>query len=85
MPEQVALTLNFRIKRGIYVFAALLLMILVGLRILDVDRQLLNILAIASGLLVLLLLITYRAFAGVAEAARNGMLPPPPPDDDEDK
>jgi hypothetical protein len=85
MPEQLALTPNSRIKRGIYVFAALLLMVLAGLRILDIDRSLLKILAIASGLLVLLLLITYRAFAGVAEAARDGTLPPPPPDDDEDK
>jgi hypothetical protein len=77
--------LNGRIKRGIYVFAALLLLVLAGLRVLDIDRSLLKILAIASGLLVLLLLITYRAFAGVAESAGNGTLPPPPLDDDEDK
>jgi ABC-type transport system involved in cytochrome c biogenesis permease subunit len=73
------------IKLKIYGLAVTLLAGLVLLRVLDVDRQLLKILAIASGLLVLLLLITYRAFAGVAEAARDGTLPPPPPDDDEDK
>jgi ABC-type transport system involved in cytochrome c biogenesis permease subunit len=71
------------IKLRIYGLAILLLAGLLVLRFLDVDRQLLKILAIASGLLVLLLLITYRAFAGVAEAARDGTLPPP--DDDEDK
>ncbi len=77
--------INGRIKRGIYVFAALLLAVLVGLRVLDIDRSLLKILAIASGLLVLLLLITYRAFAGVAEAARNGTLGPAPDDDEDDE
>jgi prepilin signal peptidase PulO-like enzyme (type II secretory pathway) len=73
------------IKLLIYGLAVLLVAGLLVMRFFDVDRQLLKILTIASGLLVLLLLITYRAFAGVAEAARNGTLPPPPPDDDEDK
>jgi hypothetical protein len=76
---------NARIKPGIYVFAALLLAVLAGLRVLDIDRSLLKILAIASGLLVLLLLITYRAFAGVAESARNGTLGPAPDDDEDDE
>jgi hypothetical protein len=71
------------IKLWIYGLAVLLLAGLLVIRFLDVDRQLLKILAIASGLLVLLLMITYRAFAGVAESARNGTLGPPP-DDDED-
>jgi uncharacterized membrane protein len=73
------------IKLWIYGLAALLLTGLLVMRFLEVDRQILKILAIASGLLVVLLLITYRAFAGVAEAARDGTLPPPPPDNDEDK
>ncbi len=85
MPVQDARGLNTRIKRGIYLFAALLLAALAGLRILDIDRGLLKILAIASGLLVLLLLITYRAFAGVAEAARNGVLDAPIADDKDDE
>jgi ABC-type transport system involved in cytochrome c biogenesis permease subunit len=75
-----------RIKHGIYALAVLLLAGLLALRFVGVERDLLRILAVASGLLVLLLLITYRAFASVAEAARNGTLgPPPPPDDDEDE
>jgi ABC-type transport system involved in cytochrome c biogenesis permease subunit len=72
------------IKLRIYGLAVMLLAGLLLMRFFDMDRQLLKILAIASGLLVLLLLITYRAFAGVAEAAKDGTLPPPP-DDDEDK
>jgi ABC-type transport system involved in cytochrome c biogenesis permease subunit len=78
-------TRHARIKHGIYALAALLLAGLFALRFVGVERDFLRILAVASGLLVLLLLITYRAFAGVAEAARNGTLGPPPPDDDEDE
>jgi urea transporter len=74
-----------RIKRGIYGFAVLLLAGLALLRFLDVDPVLFKILTVASGLLVLLLLITYRAFAGVAEAARNAPQPPPSADDDDDE
>ena len=73
------------IRRGIFVFAAALLAGLMALRFAGIDRTLLAILAAAAGLLVALLLITYRAFAGVVEAARN--LPPegsPPEEDDED-
>ncbi len=73
-----------RIKRGIYALAAFLLAALLGLRLMEIDRKLFKVLAIASGVLVLLLLITYRAFAGVAEAARNGTLGPPPPGNDKD-
>ena len=73
-----------RIRRGIYGLAALLLLGLFGLRLMEIDRKLFKVLAVASGVLVLLLLITYRAFAGVAEAARNGTLGPPPPGNDKD-
>ena len=73
-----------RIKRGIYALAAFLLAALLGLRLLEIDRNLFKVLAVASGLLVLLLLITYRAFAGVAEAARNGTLGPPPAGNDKE-
>ncbi|MFM9975225.1 MAG: hypothetical protein ACKVON_11735 [Beijerinckiaceae bacterium] len=74
-----------RIKRGIYGFAAVLLMGLALLRFFGADLVLLKILVIASGLLVLLLLITYRAFAGVAEAARHAPQPPASAaDEDED-
>jgi hypothetical protein len=74
---------NTRIKQGIYCLAAGLLAGLLMLQWLDTDRGLLRILAIASGLLVLLLLITYRAFAGVAETART--MPQPPPDSGTDE
>jgi hypothetical protein len=60
-----------RIKRGIYGLAALIVLILAGMRVAGVDRTLVGVLAGAGGLLVALLLITYRAFAGVAEAARH--------------
>jgi hypothetical protein len=74
-----------RIRRGIYALAALLLLGLFGLRLLEIDRTLLAIFAAASGLLVVLLLITYRAFASVAESARNGTLGPPAKDDKDDQ
>ncbi len=74
-----------RLKQGIWLLAALLLGGLIMLRLLDADRTLLKILAIASALLVLLLLITYRAFAGVADAARNGALEGAAPAEDEDE
>jgi hypothetical protein len=73
------------IKQGIYLLAALLVAGLLAMRLLGVDPLLVKILAIASGVLVLLLLITYRAFAGVADAARDGTLPPPPVQDEDDK
>jgi hypothetical protein len=74
-----------RIKQRIYILAALLLAGLLALRLAGIDQQIIKILAVAAGLLVLLLLITYRAFAGVAEQARNGTLGPPPADDEDDK
>jgi urea transporter len=74
-----------RIKQGIYGFAALLLAGLALLKWLEIDAQLFKILAISTGLLVAVLLMTYRAFAGVAEAARNAPQPPLSPDDDEDE
>jgi hypothetical protein len=64
------------IKRGIYGFAAALVVFLAGLKFFGVDRQLLLILTLAGGLLVALLLITYRSFEAVAEAARNAPQPP---------
>ncbi len=73
------------IKRGIHAFAALLLAGLALLKWLDIDAQLFRILAISTGLLVAVLLMTYRAFAGVAEAARNAPQPAPSPEDDEDE
>jgi hypothetical protein len=77
-----------RIRYGIFALAALLIVILVLLRAIGIDQKLLRVLAIASALLVVVLFMTYRAFAGVAEAARNGTLeqkfgPPPPEDEDE--
>ena len=73
------------IKLGIYVFAAALVMCLAGLKFFGVERQLLLILTVAAGVLVGLLLITYRSFEAVAEAARNAPQPPQLAYDDEDE
>jgi hypothetical protein len=72
-------------RRGIAGLAIILLVILGFLKFLGIDQKLLLILILASGLLVGLLLITYRAFAGVVEAAKA--LPEPLPNemDDEDE
>ena len=58
-----------RIKRAIYWLAVAIVLIAAGLRFAGVDRALVGILAGAGGLLVVLLLITYRAFSGVVSAA----------------
>jgi uncharacterized membrane protein YccC len=58
-----------RIRLGIAGLAIFLLLLLGFLKLLGIDQKLLRILMIAAGLLVGMLLITYRAFAGVAEAA----------------
>ena len=59
------------IRRAIMAFAILLLLGLALLKSFGIERQLMLILVIASGLLVGLLLITYRAFIGVVEAANR--------------
>jgi hypothetical protein len=79
-----------RIKQGIYAFAVLLLAGLAVLKWLAVDQRLFLVLGISSGLLVVMLLMTYRVFAGVAEAARNAPQSPDAPqdnrvEDDEDE
>lgn len=68
-----------RIRKGILLFGVLLFAGLFVLRIMGIERRLLIILGIASLILVLLLLITYRAFVGMAEEARK--MPPPAPSD----
>jgi hypothetical protein len=65
------------IRRGIAWLALLLLCILGLMKWQGVDQKLMLILVIASGLLVGLLLITYRAFAGVVEAAQSEPQPLP--------
>jgi uncharacterized membrane protein len=78
-----------RIRRGIFILAGLLILLLLLLRFIGIDQKLLRVFAISAALLVVVLYMTYRAFAGVAEAARNGTLEqkfgPPPPDDEDDK
>ena len=76
---------NLQIKHGIYGLAIALLIVLAGLKFLGVGKQLLLIFALAGGLYVGLLLITYRAFEGVAEAARNAPQPPQSLNDTEDE
>jgi hypothetical protein len=69
-----------QIRTGIFAFGAVLFCGLLALRLLGIERRLLIVLGIASLLLVLLLLITYRALVGMAEEARKA--PPPPSDKD---
>ena len=76
---------NSQIKRGLYGLATGLLVVLVGLKFLGVGKQLLLIFALAGGLYAGLLLITYRAFEGVAEAARNAPQPAQSLNDTEDE
>jgi phage shock protein PspC (stress-responsive transcriptional regulator) len=59
------------LRLGISGLAIFLLLLLGFLKLLGIDQKLLRILMIAAGLLVGMLLITYRAFANVAEAARQ--------------
>jgi predicted permease len=73
-----------RVRNGIIVLALALLAALLAMKFTGLDQKLLRILAIAAGLLVTMLLITYRALLKIAEAARSNPDPPPPDDDDED-
>jgi Na+-transporting methylmalonyl-CoA/oxaloacetate decarboxylase gamma subunit len=70
-----------RIRKGILLFGVLLFAGLFALRLMGIERRLLIILGIASLILVLLLLITYRAFVSMAEEARK--MPPPTESDKE--
>jgi hypothetical protein len=72
------------IRGGIACLALVLLVILAVVKWQGADQKLLLILILASALLVGLLLITYRAFEGVAETARNLPQPVLSPDDDEE-
>ena len=74
-----------QIKRGIYGLAIALLLVLVGLKFFGAGKQLLLIFALAGGLYVCLLLMTYRVIEGIAETARNAPQPPPSLEDTEDE
>jgi hypothetical protein len=73
------------IRRAIAALAMLLLVTLGFLKWHGVDQKLMLILVIAAGLLVGLLLITYRAFVGVVAAAESRPEPLASELDDEDK
>jgi hypothetical protein len=66
-----------RIRIGLVILAGALLAALLWLKREGVDETLLRILAIAAGLLVTLLFVTYRALLKMVEAARSQ---PPTPD-----
>jgi hypothetical protein len=67
-----------RIRTSIVVLALALLAGLLVLKLAGIDQKLLRILAIASGLLVTMLLITYRALLKIKEASRHNPDPPRP-------
>ncbi len=73
-----------RIRLSIALIAAVVLAGLLGLRELGVPQRLLAVLAIAGGLLVTLLIVTYRALLRIVETARANPHPPPPHDDDDE-
>jgi hypothetical protein len=73
-----------RIRLAIAIVAALVLAGLFGLKQLGVEQKLLTVLAIAGGLLVTLLFVTYRALLRIVETARANPHPPPPDDDDDE-
>ncbi len=74
-----------RIRAGIAVVAAVVVLTLFGLKQAGVDAALLRILAIAGGLLVTMLFVTYRALLNMVEAAKNNPDPPPQDDDEDDR
>jgi small neutral amino acid transporter SnatA (MarC family) len=73
-----------RIRLAIAIVAATVLAGLLVLRWLGIDRKLLTVLAIAGGLLVTLLFVTYRALLRIVETARANPHPPPQDDDDDE-
>lgn len=73
-----------RVRTWIAITAGVLLGILLALRQAGIERDLLRILAIGAGLLVTLLIVTYRALVKAVDAAKANPNPPPW-DDDEDE
>jgi hypothetical protein len=74
-----------RVRVTIAIVAALVILGLFVLKRIGVDEMLFRILAIAGGLLVTMLFVTYRALLKMVEAARTNPHPPPPDDDEDDR
>jgi TRAP-type uncharacterized transport system fused permease subunit len=60
-----------KVRLGIYLLAAFVLIVLGVLRLWGVEQRILRIVAICGGLLVVMLLMTYRVFAGVVDDANR--------------
>jgi uncharacterized membrane protein SirB2 len=73
-----------RTRNGIIILAIGLLSALFALKWAGTEPKLLRILAISAGLLVTMLLITYRTLLKIVETARDNPAPPPPWDDDDE-
>lgn len=71
-----------RVRIGIGIVAAAVILALFGLRRLGIEEMLWRILAAAGALLVTLLFVTYRALLKIVEAAHRQ--PQPLPYEDED-
>jgi hypothetical protein len=68
--------------------AAVAVFVLFGLLVLrrtGTDESLFRVLAIAGGLLVTMLFVTYRALLNMVEAAKANSHPPPTDDDEDDR
>jgi hypothetical protein len=72
-----------RIRLVIGLVALLVILGLLALKRTGVDDGLFRVLAIAGGLLVTLLFVTYRALLKLVEAARAGPHAPPSGDEDD--
>jgi hypothetical protein len=73
-----------RIRAGIAVLAVVVLIALAVLKSIGIDERLFRILALAGGLLVGSLYVTYRALLNMVEALRETADPPPTGARDED-
>jgi hypothetical protein len=60
-----------RIRIGLFILAGVLFAALLWMKRAGADETLLRILAIAAGLLVTMLFVTYRALLKMVEAARS--------------
>ncbi|MGL4241908.1 MAG: hypothetical protein ACRCTI_12420 [Beijerinckiaceae bacterium] len=73
-----------RIKLSIGILAALIIGGVYAMHLAGAEPMLIRMVAIAGGLLVTLLIVTYRALRKIVEMAKANPTPPVPDDDDED-
>jgi hypothetical protein len=74
-----------RVRITIALVAAVVVLGLFTLKRAGVEDNLFRILAVAGGLLVTVLFVTYRALLKMVEAAKANPHPPPPDADEDDR